>query len=104
MGYMFLARYNAVTWMNAEEGRGRGRGRGRGGTLPLIAGFHHHDFLVSGDTRFTETFGPGVGLVNFCPFLGFSSRYTSSIRTPSHSHVVIKLPLLCYDCVLITTN
>ena len=23
MGYMFLARYNAVTWMNAEEGEGR---------------------------------------------------------------------------------
>lgn len=44
MGHMFLARYNAVTWMNAEEGRGRG------GTLPLIAGFHHYDFLVSGDT------------------------------------------------------
>ena len=53
MGHMFLARYNAVTWMNAEEGRGRGgegEGRGRGGTLPLIAGFHHYDFLVSGDT------------------------------------------------------
>ena len=32
MGYMFLARYNAVTWMNAEEGEGRGgRGEGRGG-------------------------------------------------------------------------
>ena len=34
MGYMFLARYNAVTWMNAEEGEGRGgrgEGRGRGG-------------------------------------------------------------------------
>ena len=30
MGHMFLARYNAVTWMNAEEGRGRG-GEGRGG-------------------------------------------------------------------------
>ena len=28
MGHMFLARYNAVTWMNAEEGRGRG-GEGR---------------------------------------------------------------------------
>ena len=27
---MFLARYNAVTWMNAEEGEGRG-GRGEGG-------------------------------------------------------------------------
>lgn len=26
MGYMFLARYNAVTWMNAEEGEGRGGG------------------------------------------------------------------------------
>lgn len=46
MGHMFLARYDAVTWMNAEEGEGRGRGR----TLSLIAGFHHHDFLVSGDT------------------------------------------------------
>ena len=32
MGYMFLARYNAVTWMNAEEGEGRGGGgEGRGG-------------------------------------------------------------------------
>ena len=55
MGHMFLARYDAVTWMNAEEGEGRGRGgegegRGRGRTLSLIAGFHHHDFLVSGDT------------------------------------------------------
>ena len=29
MGHMFLARYNAVTWMNAEEGRGRG-GEGEG--------------------------------------------------------------------------
>ena len=24
MGHMFLARYDAVTWMNAEEGEGRG--------------------------------------------------------------------------------
>ena len=32
MGHMFLARYNAVTWMNAEEGEGRGgEGEGRGG-------------------------------------------------------------------------
>ena len=34
MGHMFLARYDAVTWMNAEEGEGRGRGgegEGRGG-------------------------------------------------------------------------
>ena len=30
MGHMFLARYNAVTWMNAEEEEGRG-GEGRGG-------------------------------------------------------------------------
>ena len=28
MGHMFLARYDAVTWMNAEEGEGRGRGGG----------------------------------------------------------------------------
>ena len=28
MGHMFLARYNTVTWMNAEDGEGRGRGRG----------------------------------------------------------------------------
>lgn len=26
MGHMFLARYDAVTWMNAEEGEGRGGG------------------------------------------------------------------------------
>ena len=26
MGHMFLARYNTVTWMNAEEGEGRGGG------------------------------------------------------------------------------
>ena len=26
MGHMFLARYNAITWMNAEEGEGRGGG------------------------------------------------------------------------------
>ena len=32
MGHMFLARYNTVTWMNAEDGEGRGGGgEGRGG-------------------------------------------------------------------------
>ena len=34
MGHMFLARYNTVTWMNAEDGEergGGGEGRGRGG-------------------------------------------------------------------------
>ena len=31
MGHMFLARYDAVTWMNAEEGEGRGRGGGGDG-------------------------------------------------------------------------